>query len=389
MGPAAHAPSWFRADKEMDLLRGEELAAAVHELAFAHQKQAPAFHPPRGMDVRRRIKAIRQIRFVQSVQRTYSFVRRASVAAEAAVDGEALVLRPPSHRYDFLHILAGELAQLAGAKRLPDIRNLVSAILPLLQANTPAERAAYLKRQGIRLPGKLGDGRSDFEDDLHDLGEDLVRGLVEGARGKAPGASPPPAPARPAAPAAPPAPASPLPPIDQVTLTVSAPQGVAPAAASGASGSGAAGRTSVWQPRTPAEMVRDADVGRRGEELVYRMEVERVRAMGRTRSDDDVVWTSQTDPGADHDIRSIGEDGQPIWIEVKTTTGTDGRFDWPRREFEKALREGARYQLWRVYNGASEQPEAKMFPDPIALIKSSRVRLEIGDLRAFVESRAR
>ncbi|MNY39379.1 hypothetical protein D3C86_1740600 [compost metagenome] len=100
-----------------------------------------------------------------------------------------------------------------------------------------------------------------------------------------------------------------------------------------------------------------------------------------------MIWTSTLDPGADHDIQSIAEDGSPIWLEVKSTSGSDGRFDWSKREFEKALREGPRYQLWRIYGAGSETPTAKLFEDPVALLRKSVLRLEIGDLRAFVESR--
>lgn len=74
----------------------------------------------------------------------------------------------------------------------------------------------------------------------------------------------------------------------------------------------------------------------------------------------DVVRTSQTDAGADDKIRSAGEGGQSIWISVKTTTGVDGRLDWPHRESEKALCEGAHNQLWRIYNRAGAHPGTKV-----------------------------
>jgi hypothetical protein len=45
----------------------------------------------------------------------------------------------------------------------------------------------------------------------------------------------------------------------------------------------------------------------RGEELVYCMEIERVRSMGYQVPEHHVVWTSRTDPSADQDIKSISE----------------------------------------------------------------------------------
>ena len=134
-------------------------------------------------------------------------------------------------------------------------------------------------------------------------------------------------------------------------------------------------------------MARDRAAGLQGEALIYRQEIERVRAMGYDDPETRVVWVSQTNPGADHDILSIGPDGGPIWIEVKSTTGSDGRFDWSIAEFEKALREGPRYQLWRVYDVGGISPVAKCFDNPAGLLLTPTIRLEISSLRAFVESR--
>ncbi len=115
------------------------------------------------------------------------------------------------------------------------------------------------------------------------------------------------------------------------------------------------------------------------------MELDRVRAMGHERPEEVVVWTAAHDPGADHDIRSIDQNGLTRWIEVKSTTGTDGRFDWPRKEFEKALNERERYELWRVYKADAASPIAKFFPDPTSLLQHSQLTLDIGTLRAELE----
>jgi len=100
-----------------------------------------------------------------------------------------------------------------------------------------------------------------------------------------------------------------------------------------------------------------------------------------------VIWTSRSDPGVDHDIMSVPTDGKPLWIEVKSTMGTDGRFEWPRAEFEKALREGDHYELWRVYGAHTERPTVKAFRDPASLLRTSALRLELSSLRAFVEAK--
>ena len=90
-----------------------------------------------------------------------------------------------------------------------------------------------------------------------------------------------------------------------------------------------------------------------------------------------VIWTSRDQPGADHDIRTIDTDGRPRWLEVKSATGSDGRFEWPRQEFEKAFRERERYALWRVYRVAERTPVAKCFPNPASLLGTRQIVLEL------------
>ena len=98
-----------------------------------------------------------------------------------------------------------------------------------------------------------------------------------------------------------------------------------------------------------------------------------------------MIWASRNDAGADHDIRSVTDDGGLLWIEAKSTTGTDGWFYWPKKEFEKALRERERYELWRVYESHTTHPIAKSFRDPISLLNRNALRLELGTLRAVIE----
>lgn len=109
----------------------------------------------------------------------------------------------------------------------------------------------------------------------------------------------------------------------------------------------------------------------------------RVRAAG--LPEDQVVWVSRNDPMADHDIRSVGEDGRTIWIEVKSTTGRDGRFQWSRSEIELAIRKRERYILYRVYAADSVRPVVKPFPNPAPLLLTWRLRLDVAVLQAEVE----
>jgi hypothetical protein len=100
-------------------------------------------------------------------------------------------------------------------------------------------------------------------------------------------------------------------------------------------------------PRSAEQTEADQALGLRGEALVYREEVKRVRALGFPKSR--VVWVSKSNPGANHDILSVDSDGNDLFIEVKATTGRHGSFNWPRAEFELALGARKKYVLYRVY----------------------------------------
>lgn len=392
VGSSAAPPSWFRGERRLKLLHNSDLPYALAELASAHRRQVASFEPARSSDIRRKLNALKGFSFVASVELTYTVGKRVRVPAEAALYEGGLAMTPPAFKWEFEQVLAGQLAQIAGARHLPDIRSLVSSILPLVSADSDEERSAYLKRLGIRTEIRSSTETAGKDEDLSDLGHELVHDLFESLQiqttpsppltiplSETPG--PPPPPPKPSL--APPS----LPDPAAVTLTVTTAVGTAPSPTTPQVSSDAPWRPSGWNPRTSEEQARDAAYGRQGEAIVYHYEIQRLKRLGIADAEQKVVWTSTLDPGADHDIQSIAEDGSPIWIEVKSTSGADGRFDWSKREFEKALREGPRYQLWRVYGAGSSTPIAKLFEDPIALLRKSVLRLEIGDLRAFVEGR--
>ncbi|HEU5002565.1 MAG TPA: DUF3883 domain-containing protein [Actinomycetota bacterium] len=127
----------------------------------------------------------------------------------------------------------------------------------------------------------------------------------------------------------------------------------------------------------------DAEVGRRGEELVLRRELARVAARGVPA--ERVVWSADTNPAGDHDIKSVADDGGDLWIEVKATNGREGRFTWSRSEFNLAMRERQRYVLCRVYLANTVRPVIRRIQDPIAHLLAGEMRLELNNLAAEVE----
>lgn len=399
MGALASRPPWFHESHEkqiLQLMHLPDFAVALQELAWARERQVESFGAMRRLQIERRLGKIQAIVFVADIASHYTVNdASASVQTEWALAETRICLRPSRSKFEFHQAIAHVLAELVGAMRLADNRALAAAIFPLLSCGTNADMQSYLLKQGIQ-PSRWSN--SEIEDDSIDqepmteaemaaakIFSDLAGGLnIKSA--PAPPATTPPLPTIPLVQPVAPKPAPALPPLDQVTLSVSKRSGDE-IALPGSRTSGGGGYSGYWTPPTSQDVERDRAIGIRGEELVYLMEIERVRALGHENPEEKVIWTSRVDPGADHDIRSIAADGKPLWIEVKSTTGSDGRFEWPRREFEKAFREGKHYELWRVYEAGTEKPVAKTFANPVALLRDSRLRLELATLRAYVETK--
>jgi hypothetical protein len=391
------SPSWFDGEYQarlLEQLRNRLFAEALVALGRVEARRGTRVQLAREGDVRRRLGLIKAIEFAQDIQRTYRIgSAEFSVPVEEAAVEDRFVVVAARSRYDLNNLLAYGLAELLGAVQIEEKRSLALAVLPLLQCRNVDEIATLLRRQGVPWevsPQETGDEEPQIYDlpvFSEDMREDLARQLTDGLILSASGSALVAAPSGPAAltivtPSDDPPPTIELPllpPIDGVTLHV------VDLDATWSPGGSSVERTWIWNPPTANQVKLDREVGRRGEELVYRCELDRLRAAGHSSPEEVVVWTSAADPGADHDIRSIADDGMPLWIEVKSTTGRDGNFDWPKNEFQKALREGFHYELWRVYGAASELPIAKRFPDPVNLIREGKLRIDLATLRAVIQ----
>ena len=403
-GIPGRAPFWFKTkhgERVLAMLHRPLFARALNEVAYRNRHGHSGFAPSDLATIEGRLSAIRSIAFFQTLGRRYSVGGTSVlVPAQLAIDGERIGLIPAKTKQSFQLLLAEALAEIAGATSVATMRSIANAFLPLLLCGTHEELTDYLDMMGI--PHRH---HYDKEDDDVDVGiddDDNVGDAEELAMRQVfdnldTGGSTDADPVAPLEPAPPSSANSPLPPalapvpppfvlpdLDDVSLTLAPTKGteIQPREPSGRSGGGSSG---VWLPPTPLEIERAGRVGQRGEELVYRMEIKKVQAMGYDEPERYVIWTSRTEPGADHDIRSIDAEGRPRWLEVKSTTGVDGRFDWPRKEFEKALRERDRYELWRVYRVADRAPVAKCFRDPARLLGKGQIALELGMLRANIE----
>jgi hypothetical protein len=391
-------PLWFKQhhnDVLRATLRRPIFAQALHAVALLQRHAFPAFSPVDHNELATRLHSIGGVAFYSQILREYSVgTATIRVPIEAAIGDSVIGLVAPRTKLDFQQLISHALAEAAGAANAAQARALSTAFLPFVLCRTSEEIVVCMERTGvdIRRRERFEEPELEFETaEAEELGEDIIRQVFYSlSTSREPEASAEDSVDHSAAQvtsSGPPSPtlqSLPLPPIESVKLSIRQPS--ERTLETGSSRSGWSGGSNGWAPRTIAEMERDREVGRRGEELVYRMEVERVRQAGHPDPESAVIWTSRNDPGADHDIRSIDGNGGVRWIEVKSTTGNDGRFDWPRKEFEKAMRERERYELWRVYRAASMAAIAKCFRDPAKMLGESRLQLELGSLRACVEN---
>lgn len=150
---------------------------------------------------------------------------------------------------------------------------------------------------------------------------------------------------------------------------------------------GGGGRTWPGRYYPPSEEVRKA-IGRRGERWAYEAERQRLKSLGldpdEMEKDRRLVWVSDHDPYANHDIKSVdlGPDGRTdIWIEVKSTAGTDRTVEWGMTQFRLAASLGDRYWLYWVSQADCSRPEGPIrFQNPVKLWQDGELGLDFRQL---------
>jgi hypothetical protein len=123
--------------------------------------------------------------------------------------------------------------------------------------------------------------------------------------------------------------------------------------------------------------------GQRGEEIVYYQEIERLRKRGLENPEQHVLWLHRLNqPAANHDFESkdlIDGEWSTIYIEVKSTPGSDFRFEMSRGELNFADQHGIYYQLHRVIHVASSRPQVFIFENPLTLYRQENAWIDMRD----------
>lgn len=381
VGKRREAPSFLRAGDILTRLHGDDFASALTALSRDEWRRDSASPRPRAVAIHGALATVTSVDLVEDITLTYRVGRaRIEVDTDVWMDGSSIWLARARSYEGIRGLIAMAIASVGSDQ--PSRPAFTDAVFRLLSARGSIEMAEYLNRRGIDWRPSTSDDEAPLDTDLGDALQTLTGDLLARAGDLKAAPTPVGAPtAAPAAPAIPPAVARvPLPPLDKVTLTTLEPSDWRPPKKSSGQGGGGAG--SGWLPPTPEDTVRDIEIGQRAEELIYRQELGRLRGLGLSESR--VVWTSAVNPGADHDILSVDDDGEDLWIEVKGTTGTGGGFAWSVGEFARAARERSHYVLWRVYLVGGPTPKARPFRDPVGMLADGNLRLDIATLAAQV-----
>ncbi|HCX86326.1 MAG TPA: hypothetical protein DHV14_14575 [Micrococcales bacterium] len=209
------------------------------------------------------------------------------------------------------------------------------------------------------------------------------RGTPTGGPSGTSGTTPPAPPTPPSAPALPPLPDIDMEHVEIVDAhpghVVTAPGATTTPTGTGPGGGGYGG---AWTPEPPVSETRKRENGRRGEQVVYLAECQRVKALGMD-PDEVVVWRSDAEQFAPYDIASVDDHGVSIFIEVKSTEGVDPHapFDISPGELNEAIRFGEKFRIFRVTAVRTAAPVITRYTDPVALVRSGTATLDVAKAR--------
>jgi len=374
-------------------MHSPEFAAALIALREYESKGALGRTSIDTFGLRTRLSKIEHLSFVKGIKGTYKIGKYSTRASEDfALRGDSLILVKTRSNSELLDILSQVIATMI-VDSIVLRRSLSDAIYRLLSCRSIRQMEIYLNNKGIPWqPSSKALEEWEEEEYESEYGADedigiLLAELLSKSVGKQEkrdegDETNKPSPEQVSKEKTTTATREPrsLPALESIEVTILQPSG---AWTPPPSKSGGRGGPTYWTPPEPSDEEWQRRVGQRGEEIIYQKELNRVRHMGYAESR--VVWVANQDSGADFDILSVDDDGEDIWLEVKSTTGRDGRFRWPKAEFEKAIEKRERYILWRVYEVDSTSPHIKPFRDPIGILLREGMRLDINTFNAMIE----
>ena len=102
---------------------------------------------------------------------------------------------------------------------------------------------------------------------------------------------------------------------------------------------------------------KNAENGLIGEKLVMSYEAEKLRSLGKEELIEKIKWISKEDDGTGYDILSFDENGNEIYIEVKSTADNENAvFFISTNEINAMEKLKEKYFVYRVFNVKSKNP---------------------------------
>ena len=381
IGRRRDTPNWFRDEEYLRLLKNPDFGSALKAMAG---RDFPGNTLEQIQRMMERLTALKKIVFAEDIYVDYRIGEtKLAVSADFAWKDDEIHLAWVRSRAG----LVGMLASLIAGECIPDVAahaRFSDSVFRLINCENSRDIQNYLELRGIRWhPVSKVDDEDDV-DYMRDL-EEIVRTAVlprnssqeatipklSGGVDQTESTDKPDTDTD--------APIT-LPPINEVNARIvesSSNWTYSPSVSVRSLGGGGG-----WS-RGSRDEERDRVLGPRGEEIVYALEKARVCASG--YPEERVIWVAESNPMSDFDIESVDEDGERLFIEVKSTAGTDGRFHWSLPEFQRAIQERNRYLLYRVYKANTLSPVIRQFRNPVSLLSCGGLHLDIESFRAVVQ----
>lgn len=387
IGEFRSAPNWFIEENYIRKLRDVDFGSALVAIATRDYPQDSHVYE-RVQETVKKLGEIEHIKFVNEICTEYRVGgKSASVPAKFAWINNCVHLVWVRSKNTLVNLLALLISRECNSDIPGNYVQFSDSVFRLFTCDSSDDIREYLECRGIRWDGKTENNDVNNVEWIAQLEEAVCAAVLSGV---APSATAGSSQSRkdertehPDISEHEPGEFPSLPPIDAVNARFIQPNDNwvhSPGSTRKSTGSSRGGRWSLGHRNEE----RDREIGHRGEEIVYILEKDRVRKAGHSK--DRVVWVSKENPASDYDIESVDEDGETLFIEVKTTTGSDGNFYWSMSEFQRAVRERNRYILYRVYLVGSLSPVVCPFRNPVDQLTSGGLFLDIASLRAEVQS---
>ena len=148
------------------------------------------------------------------------------------------------------------------------------------------------------------------------------------------------------------------------------------------------GRQVMQRKMTPEELAefnrRCDEIGQLGERYVFDEECRRLQRAGCAELARRVKWIARESVIEGYDILSYETNGEPRFIEVKSTAGHGNAFFISNLEWDTARKCGSRYFIYRVKDARKRPVISHKLRNPVSMEKEARISLTTSGYKAVL-----